>query len=38
MMPHYTEKHADIMNGQNEETKKEWMQRFDKDWEVAKEI
>ncbi len=38
MMPHYMKKHTDMMKGQNQETKKEWMQRFHKDWKAAKEI
>jgi LPS sulfotransferase NodH len=38
MMPYYMEKHAEMMKGQNEETKEEWMKRFNKDWEEAEEI
>ena len=37
MMPHYMKKHADMMKGQNEETKEEWMQQFNKEWKAAKE-
>lgn len=38
MMPHYMEDHKDMMQGQNEETKKEWFERFDRYWEGAEEV
>jgi hypothetical protein len=38
MMPHYMSVHSEMMKGQNEETKKEWMKRFNKDWEDAEEV
>jgi guanylate kinase len=38
MMPHYMEKHADMMKEQNEETKEEWMKRFNKAWEESEEL
>jgi len=38
MMPHYMEDHKDIMAEGTEETKKVWMEKFNKDWEEAKEV
>jgi len=37
MMPHYMEKHADIMANGTEEIKKVWMKQFYSNWEEAKE-
>jgi len=38
MMPHYMEAHKEMMAGQNEETREEWMKRFGEKWEEAEEI
>jgi len=38
MMPHYMEKHAEIMKDGTEEGKKKWMEKFNKAWEEAEEI
>lgn len=38
MMPHYMSDHEDMMKRQNEETKEEWMKRFNKEWEEAEEV
>tara|TARA_Y100000310_G_scaffold297004_1_gene329696 strand:+ start:970 stop:1143 length:174 start_codon:yes stop_codon:yes gene_type:complete len=32
MMPHYMEKHKEIMEAGTEESKKEWMEKFHKIW------
>jgi hypothetical protein len=37
MMPHYMSEHKEIMDKGTEESKAEWMKKFHKDWEVAKE-
>ena len=37
MMPHYMEKHKEMMEGQNDETKEDWMKRFHELWEAAPE-
>jgi len=37
MMPHYKEKHAEMMEKGTEEDKKKWMEKFHKDWEEAEE-
>jgi len=37
MQPHYMEKHKDIMDKGNDESKKVWMEKFNKNWEEAKE-
>ena len=37
MMPHYMEKHKEIMEKGTEESKKVWMEKFHKDWEATKE-
>ena len=38
MMPHYMEKHKDIMAEGTDEKMKVWMEKFNKDWEEAEEI
>ena len=38
MMTHYMSDHKDIMEQGTEETKKVWMEKFNKDWEEAKEV
>ena len=38
MLPHYMEKHKEIMETNTEESKNEWMDRFHKEWEQAEEI
>ena len=38
MMPHYMSDHADLMKEGTEEKKKVWMEKFNKDWEEAKEV
>jgi len=38
MMPHYMEAHKEMMAGQNEESKKEWMTRFHEAWVHADDI
>lgn len=38
MMPHYMEEHQDMMKGQNEETKDDWMKRLHEEWEKAEVI
>jgi len=38
MMPHYKEDHAEMMASSNEESKKEWFAKFNKDWETAEEV
>jgi len=38
MMPHYMSDHEDIMKAGTEETKKVWMEKFNKEWEEAKEV
>ncbi len=38
MMPHYMGKHSEMMKGQNDESKADWMKRFQKEWEEAEEI
>ena len=30
---HYMDKHKEIITGANEEEKKAWMEKFNKDWE-----
>ena len=35
MLPHYTEQHAEIMAGNNDGSKKAWMEEFDRRWDVA---
>jgi len=35
---HYMEEHKEIITGVNEEEKKAWMERFEKDWSEAKTI
>ncbi len=35
MYPHYMEKHTAIISGANEKEKKAWMEKFNKDWEMA---
>ena len=37
MMPHYQEDHKKMMEEGTEESKKDWFERFNKDWEEAKE-
>jgi len=37
MMPHYMEKHKEIMAAGTDESKKVWMEKFNKDWEATKE-
>jgi len=38
MMPHYKEDHAEMMEKGDEESRKVWFEKFNKDWEEAKEI
>ncbi len=38
MIPHYIEKHKKMMERHNDESKEDWMKRFNKNWEDAKEI
>jgi len=38
MMPHYESDHAEMMKSGNERKRKEWMKKFYKNWEKAKEI
>lgn len=38
MMPHYMEKHSEMMKNGSEESKKEWFERFALDWDNAEEI
>jgi hypothetical protein len=38
MHPHYMSDHEDIIKNANEEQKKEWMAKFNKDFEAAEEI
>jgi len=38
MHPHYMSDHADIMKDGTEEKMKDWMEKFNKDWESAEEI
>lgn len=38
MMPHYMADHKDIMDAGTDETKKEWMEKFSKEWAEAKEV
>ena len=35
MLPHYKEKHAEIIGSADEEGKKKWMEEFGKRWEGA---
>ena len=37
MMPHYMAKHKEMMAGGNDDEKKAWMEKFNKDWEATKE-
>lgn len=37
MHPHYMEVHKDIMASATEERKKEWFEKFNKNWESAPE-
>lgn len=38
MLPHYMDKHKDIMETNTVESKDAWMKRFYKDWNDALEI
>ena len=38
MMPHYMQAHKEMMEGQNSESKEEWMKRFHKNFDEAEEI
>lgn len=38
MHPHYMEDHKDVMAAGNEEKKKEWFERFEREWEAAPEV
>tara|TARA_Y100000310_G_C20327017_1_gene643471 strand:- start:423 stop:611 length:189 start_codon:yes stop_codon:yes gene_type:complete len=38
MLPHYMEKHQEIMKTNTDESKADWMKRFHKEWEESKEI
>lgn len=38
MHPHYMEAHQDIMKDGSEDKKKEWFERFNKNWERAPEM
>jgi len=38
MMPHYMADHADLMKEGTEEKKKVWFEKFNKNWEEAKEV
>jgi hypothetical protein len=35
MLPHYTEVHVEVMAGNNDESKKDWMTEFDRRWDAA---
>jgi len=35
---HYMKEHKGIITGVNEEQKKEWMEKFNKDWSGAEEF
>jgi fructose-1,6-bisphosphatase len=35
MLPHYKEKHAEIISNVNEQDKKEWFREFSTRWEAA---
>ena len=37
MMPHYMEKHKEMMAGNSKESKEEWMKRFNEEWDKTKE-
>ena len=37
MMPHYIDAHKEMMEEQSDETKEEWMKRFNEEWEKAEE-
>lgn len=37
MMPHYMEKHKEMMEGRSEESHADWMKRFKEKWEEAKD-
>jgi hypothetical protein len=38
MHPHYMEDHKDIVENGNEESRKVWMEKFNKEWEAAGEV
>jgi len=38
LYPHYMNDHKDIITGADEQEKKNWMEQFEKDWLVAKEV
>jgi len=38
MMPHYKSEHAEMMEKGTEEDRKVWFEKFNKDWEEAKEV
>ena len=38
MMPHYMDSHSEMMKEGTEESKKEWFERFDKNWGEAEQI
>ena len=35
MLPHYKEKHAEIINAVDESGKKEWLAEFNRRWDAA---
>jgi len=37
LMPHYMSEHANTMENGTEEDQKVWFEKFNKDWEEAKE-
>lgn len=37
MMPHYKEKHSEMMANGDDASRKEWFNRFNKEWEEAAE-
>lgn len=37
LYPHYMKEHKEIITGANEEEKKAWMEKFNKDWNKAEE-
>lgn len=38
MTPHYIQAHQEMMQGQTEETKEDWMKRLHEEWESAEDI
>jgi len=35
MLPHYKENHAEVMASNTEESKKAWMEEFDRRWDAV---